>query len=591
MRHSIFSVALVWIITSAALCAQSPKPTELLPASTVLYAEGVDASTIQELPFVQQIVQSSLFKELWKSPDAMKLRGGITLAEVALGERLPDALGKLTGRGWAVAIDSRTKGIALWTHARDTETCVEFYKKLVSIAEADAKSKGRQLKQITYRDVDAYEFNGAVVARLEDYLLVTNNNDLAKSLVDRWREPQAKGDTLAGNARFEKFAGQSLSNGNQQGTKLARAWLDVQQIHDAGLAKQLFEGSSDNFAAELILGGMLAALRQAPAIEASLDAHDKQLHLQLAAPLTKAALGDRYDYFFGPETKGQAPRTIELGGTQANLCVYRDIAQLWQRAGDIFGQKTNDQLAQAETTLTTLFSGRDFANDILGAIGPELQVVVTEQDFSKVKAPVPQVKLPAFALVTRLRDPQAMQPQMKRIFMSLIGFANVAGAMNQQPQLDLESSRLESGWEVVATYAVEADRPKDWLVPVQYNFSPTLFMTGEYAVISSTQVLAQKIGEQLKAPAATNATAGAASAVPLNSMLRLDGDLLNRALAANRQQLISQNMVEKGHTQEEAAAEVDILLQAVQLVQSLRFAFTVNEQASIDIDLQLSSQK
>ncbi len=74
-------------------------------------------------------------------------------------------------------------------------------------------------------------------------------------------------------------------------------------------------------------------------------------------------------------------------------------------------------------------------------------------------------------------------------------------------------------------------------------------------------------------------------------MLRLDGDLLNRALAANRQQLISQNMVEKGHTQEEAAAEVDILLQAVQLVQSLRFAFTVNEQASIDIDLQLSSQK
>ena len=572
------------IITSAMLWAQSPKPIELMPASTVFYAEGIDSPALMQLPFVENILQSSLFRQLWKTPDAMKLRGGITLAEVALGERLQDAVGKLTGQGWAVGIDSHSKGIVLWAHARDATTCDELYRKLIAVAENDAKSKGHELKHVSYRNVDAYEINKVIVARLEDYLVVTNQSELAKRLVDHWREAPAETDTLAGNKRFQDFARQATTETQGKAKQLARAWLDMQQLHEAGMAKKLFEGPNDNFPAELLLGGAIAVLRGAPTLTASLNSEDKQLNLRLEMPITKSAHTDRYEYFFGQNISGEAPAMIDLSGTQANVCLYRDIAQLWQRAGDLFGQKTNDQLAQAETTLTTLFSGRDFANDILGSIRPELQLVVTEQEFGKAGAPVPQTKLPAFALVTRLRDPQVMQPQMKRIFMSFIGFINVTGAQNQQPQLDLEAFRLESGWEVTATYAIEADRPKDWIVPVQYNFSPTLTMIGDYAVIASTKHLARAIGEKLSAPAATKAGSDA----HLNSMIRVDGDLVNRTLTANRQQLISQNMIEKGHTPEEAASEIDLLLQAIKLVKSLNAAFSVGSKATLDINLEMA---
>ncbi len=272
----------------------------------------------------------------------------------------------------------------------------------------------------------------------------------------------------------------------------------------------------DNFGAELLLGGLLATLQDASTIELALESKDEQLQLRMLTPAIKSLGSQRYEYSFGTSGQGQAPALIDLGGPQANLSMYRDIAQLWQRAGDIFGQKTNDQLAQAETTLSTLFSGRDFAGEILGAIRPELQLIVTEQEFGKGGALVPQVKLPAFALVTRLRNPQSMQPQLKRIFMSLIGFLNITSAMNQQPQLDLEAFKLESGWEVASTYAVEADRPKDWIVPVQYNFSPTLLMSGDYAVLSSTQALAEAIGKQLQTPV-KNEPSGA----EVNSMLQV----------------------------------------------------------------------
>lgn len=591
MRLKTFCAgSIAWIITSTLAWAQSPKPVDVLPSTTIVYVEGIHTQSVLDLPLIKSVTSTPLFAQLWKSPDAMKLRGGITLVELALGERLPETLGKLTSNGWSLAIDSHSQGVVLWTRSQDAATCNELYNKLLSIAQSDAKSKGHELKQVTYKDVDAYEVGGAIIGRLDDTLIVANKSELVKKLVDRWRDRPAKLDSLAANPRFQEFAKQLSNQALSQPTtdkqmEVARVWVDLKQVREAGLANKLFKGPSDNFAAELLLGGVIELLRDASTVQATLSSHDKHLQVRIEMPISKSAISDKYEYFFGKDASGQAPALIKLSGMQANISVYRDIAQLWQRAGDLFGQSTNDQLAQAETTLTTLFSGRDFANDILGSIRPELQLIVTEQDFAKAKT-VPQIKLPAFALVTRLRDPQAMQPQMKRIFMSLIGFVNVAGAMNQQPQLDLEAFRLESGWEVTATYAVDADRPKDWIVPIQYNFSPTLFMTGEHAVIASTKELARAIGEQLQQPVAS--TKELVNQPNLNSMLKVDGELLSRALGANRQQLISQNMVEKGHTQEEAAAEVDFVLQAATLVKSMSIALGVGDKAVLDLQVQLT---
>ncbi len=69
-------------------------------------------------------------------------------------------------------------------------------------------------------------------------------------------------------------------------------------------------------------------------------------------------------------------------------------------------------------------------------------------------------------------------------------------------------------------------------------------------------------------------------------MIYLDGKLLNKTLAANRVQLISQNMVEKGHTQEEAAREIDLLFKIVEMVKSLEVALTVGNQAGLEIKLE-----
>ncbi|MCC6508975.1 MAG: hypothetical protein IT423_07700 [Pirellulaceae bacterium] len=597
MRNIVLLCAVMsmgWILASPA-CAQATA-AKLLPPSTVVYVEGVGSRVLLDHPLTNSVVTSNLFKEIWRSPDVMKARGGITLVEVALGERLTTALDKATAGGWALAIDAQSKAIALLTHTRDREVTSQLYKKLFTLATNDAKNKGLSVKQETYRHIQAYEYNGVVVAGLDEWLLVSNKGELAKAIVDNQVTPSNK--SLADQPAFATFIQQQGADATDRSEVLAtspliRAWADLDKLRAAGAGKKVFQRPDENFGAELILGGVLAGLRSSATINASLSATSDRLTLRSSLPDAPAIQSDEYQFFFGKVGQGAAPHAIELDGPQVTVSTFRDVAELWRRAGDLFGQRTNDQLAQAETTLTTLFSGRDFTEDILAAIEPGLQLVAMPQEFGSPGAPIPHIKLPAFALVTKLRQPAQMQPQLKRIFMSLIGFLNIAGAMEQQPQLDIDSVKIDNATLVTSTYTVDVDKPRDWLVPIQYNFSPTLAMVDDYAILSSTRALSERIVQQLKP--AVNAANPVGNSKPIdadalhgsrtNTRLHIDGALITQSLAANRDQLISQNMVEKGHTQSEAAQEIDVLLRITELVKDLKVRLDVSQAMMLDVEL------
>ena len=80
---------------------------------------------------------------------------------------------------------------------------------------------------------------------------------------------------------------------------------------------------------------------------------------------------------------------------------------MWRGRGDLFNEQMNEELAKADSGLTTLFGGKDFGEDILGAFRPETQVVVARQHFAKGQ-PTPDIQLPAFGLVAEMKDPEKM---------------------------------------------------------------------------------------------------------------------------------------------------------------------------------------
>jgi hypothetical protein len=131
-------------------------------------------------------------------------------------------------------------------------------------------------------------------------------------------------------------------------------------------------------------------------------------------------------------------------------------------------------------------------------------------------------------------------------------------------------------------------------VPIQFNFSPTLALAGDYAVLASTSAIAHEAVQKIRDQSNTNVVdtnkADASNPDPqthVNTLLRLDGPAVVEALTINRDQLISQNMLEKGHTQEEAAGEIDTLLRLAGLVQAFEVSFSVGRDAEIQAALRV----
>jgi hypothetical protein len=161
---------------------------------------------------------------------------------------------------------------------------------------------------------------------------------------------------------------------------------------------------------------------------------------------------------------------------------------MWNAAPDIFNEKANADLSQANSNLSNLFAGQDFGEDVLRAMRPEIQFVLARQDYTASDLPTPAIKLPAGALVFGLKDPAKSSRRMKVAYQSIIGFLNIAGAQNGQPQFDLDNETHEGGKIVSATYLLDDDEIAAKTGRINYNFSPSIGLIDGRRVIASPEV-------------------------------------------------------------------------------------------------------
>jgi hypothetical protein len=560
-------------------------PIDWLPTTTIAHLKIEPAKDVVDHPIRKRIQESEVFRKIWLQPELMQLRGGLTVLEFVLGDRVDSLLKRINHGGMHVAYDRETKGLVILSKTESEEWLVDYLDKLKTLALNDAKSKKKPnpIQEKDYRGIKGTKLQDVIVAPLGDWLMVTNKPNLAKEVIDRFLEPSL--DTLAANKPFQAAKNQldqiTASAGEQH---VGTLFLDVESIRNAGMAKKLFDKKPKDFGAELILGGLLVAVEATPLACSRLYLSDDGLRLISRIPFDSDATGDSRDFFYGPKGKGTAPKLFGLADSMASASAYRNASLLWLRAGDLFDQKVNDQLAQADNTLTTLFSGKDFGEDILGAIEPELQLVVAKQVFAQEK--VPSIKLPSFALIGTLKDPAKMQRELKRTFQSLVGFLNIVGAMEGQPQLELMTdSSLPTGpqfhW---AEYLFDSDKKYDNGLPIQFNFTPCIAFDGPRVVVSSTMPLAKEILKQQSSKEPAPASVGT------NTNVQLDVASLKEILNANRETLIANNILEKGHSRDKAEKEIDLLMSILGMFKELAGTLRFDQCAEVSLQLSLKGE-
>ena len=110
-------------------------------------------------------------------------------------------------------------------------------------------------------------------------------------------------------------------------------------------------------------------------------------------------------------------------------------------------------------------------------------------------------------------------------------------------------------------------------------------MPGDHLILSSTDALAEDLIDALEKEAAQPVK----PLVGKHSVIEIDGRRLASILAANREGLVRNNMVEEGNTREEAEAGIDVLLMIVGRMAGMRLDVGDDgEQSRAGLALQLN---
>ncbi|TWU01324.1 hypothetical protein [Stieleria varia] len=594
MQSSVFSTtgnglswSQKWIPATIAFCvtvcsgsgttySAEPTAAHLLPKGTVVYAELSDPkqliATIWDHPLRTRIQELPPIEQLLVSEDFAKFTFGRELIESHFAMSWRELLETAAAQGVAAAFDPESQGVALIVRGRDADSMSMLMDKAVLLAQMGAN--GKDLQKAEYRDVKAYRLNELRFAVHSDTFILTNQSELGKTILDNLIDG-AK-ESLLDNPRFQS----ALATRDDQTS--GWAFADVEVIRESGVADNVYEDQINNPVLELLVGGIQSTLQHTPLAAFSMLVESNGVQARLAMPLENEWIPEQREYYFGADGKGHGPNLVSVPGTVMTLSTHRDFAQMWLRAGDLFDDRVNDEFAKADATLTTIFAGRDFGEDILGAINPEVGLVVARQDFGD-RLPRPAIKIPEFALVATLREPEIMTRDLRRTFQTLIGFFNVVGAMNGQTQLELGMEDLGEGAQLVTSqYVPEPGDENSDAAKILFNFSPTVGFNGERFVLASTMGLARRL---------TTAATPDPATLDANSAMTVSASGLQSALQDNREQLIAQNMLEEGNGRDEAEAAIDLLLTVVGFLESSSLQLKADDaELAVEFDLKVGAE-
>jgi hypothetical protein len=568
-----------WLGFSISSVAAAEKTaSQLLPPSVVAYVEIPQPAklidSVLDHPLAKEIEAHPEYQKYLQSPWYQHLQEVDKAVQEKLGMNLRTAATTMAAEGIYFGGDLPTQGVVLLVRSAD-ENCTEKARDtFLELARAETKRQGKDdpIKVEELGDTTAYQLGEARFATQGPWLIVSNKPLLLSAVLSNYSSEDPS--CLDKDSQFRKVYA-SRDQQSQQATLWS--YLDFRLLRAAGLLKQLANRKSDNPVAELLAGGIIAAVPDAAYATGTLNLEGHKVGLTLSMPANVAAAAKRREFYFSPEGDGNAPPLLQPKQAILSVSTYRDFGSLWRNAPDLFDDKVNAGFAQAETGLSTFFSGRNFRDEILGNLQPGMQLVIARQEYGDV---VPALKLPAGAIVVRMKNPEETARIFKITFQSAIGFLNVAGGMNGVDPLDCNAERSDGMVVVTAEYLPPKDEALRKAAPPQFNASPTAIFFGDKFILASSKSLAMEVLESVrKEPAVVK---------EVNTALQADVDVLHQILADNTESLVTQNLLQKGH--DRAAAEKDIkgLLDAIGHLKSTSLKLLADEKSltlSWDVEL------
>ena len=561
--------------------AVAPRGAEWVAADSVIHVEATRPAVLLDRVlgegFQAYLKAIPAYSRYLKSPEFVQQAAHVKFIATMLDTSWDQGLRDLTGGGAILSVEAvgKAPAIVLVVTPKSPAFLAKTHAKLVEFARADASGKGRPdpIKTKDYRGITTYSVSPEEAhAIVKETLVVANGFEALTRTIDRALDAPKAGVKV--DAERAARQGKARSNADTVAWGVVR--LDKLRALDNKFAVP--DKDKVDPGATFLFGPWIEALRKSDRLSASITWSDSKLSADIDLPMARDKYSETFARYLPPKGQG-APALLAPKGVIGNLTLWRDLSSIWEVRNDIFPPQTVQNLAQLDSFAGQFFGGRDFGSGVLASLGTNWRVVVAEQDFAKIN-PVPDLKLPAFALVIDLKpDDDEFAQRLRVAFQSFIGLANLGAAQTKAPPLE-SGSEIVDGVTILTTryLAPKVEKaPETPGVPAKkapihqrHNFSPSAVQVGNTFVLSSSTGLARDLVPILKASGkprfdVKSSNGVAQELVPTlktrteTAVLDVNGATLARLVDANRTRLVMQNMLEKGNDKAKAETEIDVL--------------------------------
>ncbi len=544
--NRFWSVALGWsLILGIAVeaPAQSKPLVELVPETAIFYLEITQPEAVwAQVQKLRRLEQTPLFRLLAPLRNHPSVRQPRKLLQ-ALGNQVQmdpwELLHRASNAQVAVAVEPIHRSVLVFLQGRQPEASEKLLQALVGVA----KQLGRESRRSSLQGLEVHDLGGELFAvRLGALLVLSNSSSALRQVLDRH----------LGRVKTHLGTTQDYRKARQLADQFHTGWAMFRLAPVKFLPQfhRVVSGKHDEPVLELLAGGILDALAQAEVVAAGIDLQTGELRVGVILPWQPDRVAARRQWFFAPQEESGGG-LLRPPGTVASLTFYRDLAQWWKLREELFESEVLGQFDEAEATLG-LFLGRvELQEDVLAHLDPRVRVVVARQDFSPNKAPA--LKLPAAALVIKMKHPEAVRQSLLVAYQRVVSFLNIIGVQQDFPPLILETQQHRGHKLFVARFVLppQATSPKETLY---YNFAPSAIEVGRYFVISSTPELAKAVVDELLDRSDPPAQG-------LNTALWINWTELAAVLKQNQAALTAQTLLTQGVPPEKAQQTMNQLLQ------------------------------
>ncbi len=551
-----------WIPQDAVIVLEVSKPTALFE----VFTNDKATAAVTALP---------LYKEQAWKPQFKEFLNIINFVEITLDTDWRTGLAKLTGGGITLAI-CPDNIVLTFIDAEDEYMLERLHEFFLNIARSEAEKQG-QSDRVTSKEYDGitvWTFDGEEAhAIIGKRLVFANRLEGLKAILEL--RGRATGTSLVSNPTYQ------AAKRTEEPDVVATVFTNLKPLMQLPQVAQLLEQQRENPLAALSFAGIAEAVRDSNWLALGLHIEDSTLVLralvdgQIIAPTSPAAFALPNNLGEGVLPNLSVPRRI------AALGFYRDLHQFYSMKDELFPERTSG-LIFFENMMGIFFSGRDLTDEVLAEAKPEIRFVVAEQKYDPTIG-TPQIKLPAFGAILRLRHPVEFNEVVEEAWQKAVGLINFTRGQQALPGLIIDRPIHKKTKFTVAYFSTSGIDEKTSL-DQRFNVRPALAMPGEYLILSSTDGLARDLIDALdqEMEHAVEPLSG------IHSSVEIDGGQLSSILEANRETLVRGDMIKKGSTQEEAETGISMLITLVNLVDNVKLSIGVHEgitQANLEMKL------